>query len=77
MTSPRRQNGWKPKEDRKSVLLRAAYDLLTKCDRSPIVLEANAVTVFYDEAECDGNCLREDIATELGINDDPDPLAET
>lgn len=59
---------------RKDVLLRAAYDLLTKCDRSHYVLEANAVTVFYDDANCDGLCLREDIAMELGIEDDTDPL---
>lgn len=56
-------------EDRKTVLLRAAFDLLKKCDDSHYVLSAtNEVTVFYDDAECDGTCLMEDIASELGID---------
>lgn len=48
-------------EDRKIVLLRAAYDLLKK---HPIAQEC---LVFYDDAECDGMCLMEDIANELDI----------
>ena len=59
---------------RKEVLLRAAYDLLTKCDRSHYVLNANETPVFYDGVECDGSCLREDIAVELDIDGDTDPL---
>jgi hypothetical protein len=59
---------------RKEVLLRAAYDLLTKCERSRYVLNANETTIFYDGAECDGSCLREDIAIELDIDSDTDPL---
>ena len=61
-------------DDRKDVLLRAAYDLLTKCERSPCVLNSSEVSVFYDGTSCDGYCLLEDIATELGINSDTDPL---
>ena len=64
----------KTKPDRKSVLLRAVYDILTKCDRSHYVLEANATTAYYDGTECDGNCLRTEIAQELGIDDDTNPL---
>lgn len=60
--------------DRKAVLLRAVYDLLTKCDQSPFVLDAMGVLTFYDGADCDGMCLREDIAAELGIDEDTDPL---
>ena len=60
--------------NRKEVLLRAAYDLLTKCERSRYVLNANETTIFYDGAECDGSCLREDIAIELDIDSDTDPL---
>lgn len=55
--------------DRKEILLKAAYDLLKQCSESDYVLEAPAVTVFYDDAECDGLCLMDDIANELGIDD--------
>lgn len=61
-------------DDRKEVLLRAAYDLLTKCKRSRYVLNANETLIFYDEVECDGYCLREDIAIELDIDSDTDPM---
>ncbi len=45
-------------EDRAKVLLKAALDILRQCD---YVLNALEVTTFYDEAECDGFCLKEDI----------------
>lgn len=61
-------------DDRKEVLLRAAYDLLTKCKRSRYVLNANETLIFYDGVECDGYCLREDIAIELDIDSDTDPM---
>ena len=61
-------------ENRKEILLRAAYDLLTKCDRAGFVVEANSETAFYDAAVCDGSCLRTDIASELGIDEDADPI---
>lgn len=54
-------------EDRKVILLRAAYDLLKKCERSYYVLHAPNVTVTYDGAECDGSCLMSDIEDELGL----------
>lgn len=53
--------------DRKTVLLQACYDMLKKADDSHYVLNVMATTVRYDEAECDGHCLLEDIAIELGI----------
>jgi hypothetical protein len=53
-------------EDRKVTLLRAAYDLLKKCHNSYYVLSACDTTVFYDDADCDGSCLMDDIAAELG-----------
>lgn len=58
------------KLDRKEILLKAAYDLLKKCDDSFYVLDALTTTVFYDDAECDGGCLMSDIADELGIEED-------
>jgi hypothetical protein len=56
-------------ENRKVVLLRATYDLLKKCEESPYVLNAIETTVFYDDAECDGMCLANEIANELGLEE--------
>ena len=60
--------------DRKDVLLRAAYDLLTKHYRSSYVMDADSTIVFYDGVECDGFVLRQDIAEILEINENTDPL---
>jgi hypothetical protein len=57
------------RKNRKDVLLKAAYDLLRKADNAHFVEQATCITVHYDDAECDGYCLMEDIATELGIED--------
>ncbi len=54
-------------EDRKDVLLRACYDLLVKADES--VIDVMETTVYYDGEDCDGVCLKEDIALELGIEE--------
>lgn len=56
-------------EDRKVTLLKACRDLLKKQEKSHYVLDLLSETVFYDEAECDGNCLLEDIEIELGIEE--------
>jgi hypothetical protein len=55
--------------DRKEVLLKAAYDLLKECDKGIYVKNALETVVLYDNAECDGACLMEDIAIELGIDE--------
>ena len=47
-------------EDRAITLLRATLELLNKCDY--IVLSE---TAYYDEADCDGYCLMEDISNYL------------
>lgn len=52
-------------EDRKITLLKACRDLLKKQEESSYVLNLLDETVFYDEADCDGNCLLNDIETEL------------
>jgi hypothetical protein len=57
-------------EDRKIILLRAAYDLLKKANEGPYVKNAMEITVHYDDADCDGACLMEDIASEIGIEED-------
>ena len=56
--------------DRKEILLRAAYELLKKQELSHYVLNLLEKTAFYDDADCDGYCLMEDIASELGIERD-------
>lgn len=56
--------------DREKILLNAAYNLLKKCDDGPYVKNALEETVFYDDEECDGYCLMEDIATLLDIDND-------
>ena len=58
-------------EDRKITLLKACRKLLQKQDESPIVLNLLEETVYYDGADCDGNCLLEDIEElliEIGEN---------
>ena len=52
------------------VLLHAAYDLLKQAEEAHFVEQATEIVVHYDDADCDGFCLMEDIATELGIEDE-------
>lgn len=59
-------------EQRMKVLLRAAYELLKKQDDACFVLNLLEETVYYDDAECDGSCLMEDIAAELGLDESED-----
>ena len=54
---------WLEQLKRADTLLAAAYDLLQKQYNSRYVLNLLAETIHYDEAECDGNCLMEDIET--------------
>lgn len=54
-------------EDRKSILLKACYELLKKQDDSYEVLNLLSETVYYDEADCDGYCLMEDIQIVLDL----------
>lgn len=48
-------------ELRARELLKAAVDLLGKQKESNYVLNLLEETVYYDDAECDGYCLMEDI----------------
>ena len=54
-------------DDRKKTLLKATLDILKKCYDSSFVLNVIEETAFYDNVECVGNCLMEDISDELGI----------
>ena len=56
-------------QDRKSLLLKMAMELLMRQNESCCVLNLLEETVHYDGAECDGHCLLQDIAIELDIQD--------
>ena len=48
-------------EMRARELFKAVIDLLSKQRDSDVVLNMLEETVYYDDAECDGYCLMEDI----------------
>ena len=52
---------------RRDILLRACYDLLKQAHVSYNFINVMVTTVQYDGTDCDGHCLMEDIAHELGI----------
>ena len=47
---------------RAEILLKATYDILQKQQKSPYVLDILCETAIWDEVECDGYCLQDDIA---------------
>ena len=47
--------------ERAKTLLKATKELLEKQENSDDVMDLLYETVFYDEAECDGFCLKDDI----------------
>jgi len=61
--------------DRKEVLLRACLELLKRQKDSYYTLDLLSETVYYDEADCDGYCLIEDIENELYLEDDKIPFS--
>jgi len=60
--------------DRKDILLRAAYDIIKRSTMNHFVEETGAILAHYDGADCDGLCLMEDIAIELGLDDRESPI---
>ena len=56
-------------ENRKITLLKACRDLLRKQNDSSYVLNLLSETVFYDDVDCDGYCLLEDIEMELEMSE--------
>lgn len=53
--------------ERAKVLLKACYDLLQKQEENHYVLNLLETTVHYDETDCDGYCLKNDIEAELEL----------
>lgn len=62
-------------EPREVTLLKAAWMLLNKQKDSFYVLNLLTETVFYDEADCDGYCMSDDILDYL-LDKGIDPQAE-
>ena len=55
--------------ERKDTLLKATHELLSKQDKSAFVLNLLSETVHYDDADCDGYCLMNDIEINLDLGD--------
>lgn len=51
-------------ENRSITLLKAARDLLIKQNESGVLI-SYPITVHYDDADCDGYCLLDDISAHL------------
>lgn len=48
-------------QDRAKILIKATIDILAKCDSGMYVKNVMEETAFWDDAECDGYCLKEDL----------------
>lgn len=57
------------KPDRKTELLTVCREMLKRCKDSGYVLDVLAEVFHYDDADCDGRCLLDDIEIELGIDE--------
>lgn len=56
-------------EDRKVTLLKACLELLQRQEDSYVVLDILEEMIRYDESDCDGYCLIEDIKMELSMEE--------
>lgn len=57
-------------QERALILMKATLDILNKCDEGPYVKNVLETTAIWDEAECDGYCLKdelEDLLTQVGV----------
>ena len=58
---------------RAMTLLKASRDLLQKADEAHFIEQATCILVHYDEADCDGSCLMDDINMLIeDVNDEQD-----
>lgn len=60
--------------NRAKVLLRAAYDLIKRNDSNRFVEAAGETVVMYDDCNCDGITLMEDIMYLLDLPDNTKPI---
>ena len=59
-------------QERAKILMKATCDILNKCDEGPYVKSVFQQTAIWDEAECDGYCLHEELNNlliEMGVNE--------
>ncbi len=61
-------------EERKDILLRAAYDLIKRSTQGSYVQETACILTRYDDANCGGYCLMDDIADVLNLDPHTDPI---
>lgn len=57
------------KIERMEILLKAVVQILEKQQKSPYVLYFFNETAFYDEVECDGHCIFEEIKDILDLEE--------
>jgi len=48
-------------QERAKILIKAAIDILEQCENSTYVLDALQATATWDDTECDGSCLLEEM----------------
>ncbi len=60
-TNYHQQAEWLKELSRARTLLKSTHELLETAWKSPYVLNALSIAVHYDEVDCDGSCLKEDI----------------
>ncbi len=61
-------------DHRRETLLRAAYDLLRRSCIGPYVQDATSILVHYDGFDSDGSGLMTEIAHDLGLDDNEEPI---
>lgn len=55
-------------EDRATILLTAVKELLSRQKEAGILID-HPITVHYDDADCDGYCLLDDITAFLEVGE--------
>ena len=48
-------------QKRAKILMQAILDILNKCNKGGYVKNVMEVTAIWNEAECDGYCLRKEL----------------
>lgn len=51
----------KEQQERTKILMQATLDILKKCNEGIYVKNVMEVSAIWDEAECDGYCLMEEL----------------
>ena len=62
--------------ERTKILLKATLDILNKCNDSVIKLDVMSVTAVWDDVECDGYCLKDELSELLDEIDRIDVVIE-